>query len=331
MRRGFYAHDVPAPKAPKAPSPGRHRETPLISPGSHDWSFIPGTKTQAPDLPPFDPRIWENHNSVLIGTFALAVLYLWAVGPLRKRKGWAPKFPVGRAVTFFIGLLVLLCSLNGPLHDLSDSYLFSMHMVQHLLLTQIMAPLLILGLPAWLVGAVVRKPGMARAARFWGSPLVGGGLFIAAIIFWHLIPFYDLMMRNHNIHIATHLMFMVTAVMAWWPVCVAVPEAGRIREPAQMLYLFLLGVPMQIVAAVITLSTDVLYPWYSSAPRTWGLSPLEDQQLGGLLMWVPGGLGLWIAITAVWLVWARRSGHPGAGPVPESARADEPPLTLPGG
>ena len=330
MRHGFYAHEVPAPKAPKAPSPGRHRESPTITPGSYDWSFIPGTKTQAPDLAPFNPRVWENHNSVLIGTFLLAVLYLWAVGPLRKRKGWAPRFPVGRAVTFFVRLLVLLCSLNGPLHDLSDFYLFSMHMVQHLLLTQIMAPLLILGLPAWLVAAIVRKPAMARAARFWGSPLVGGGLFIAAIIFWHLIPFYDLMMRNHNIHIATHLMFMVTAVMAWWCVCCPVDAGGRLKEPAQMLYLFLLGVPMQIVAAVITLSDSVLYPWYASAPRTWGLLPLDDQQLGGLLMWVPGGLGLWIAITAVWLVWARRSGHPGAGRVPESARADEPPLTLPG-
>jgi len=272
--------------------------------------------------------VWENHDSVLIGTVLLAALYLWAVGPLRKRKGWAPRFPIGRAVTFFCGLLVMLLALNGPLHDLSDYYLFSAHMVQHLLLTQVMAPLLVLGLPAWLVAAIVAKPGMAKAARFWGSPLIGGGLFICSIVFWHLIPFYDLLMRNHNIHIATHLIFMVTAVMAWWSVCCPLPEAGRMREPAQMLYLFLLGVPMQIVAAVITLSDTVLYPWYASAPRTWGLSPLDDQQLGGLLMWVPGGLGLWIAITGVWLVWARRSGHPGAG-MPRGA-TDEPPLTLPG-
>jgi putative membrane protein len=271
--------------------------------------------------------VWENHNSVLIGTLLLALLYLWAVGPLRKRRGWAPKFPVGRALTFFAGLLVLLLALNGPLHDLSDYYLFSMHMVQHLMLTQIMAPLLILGLPAWLVSAIVAKPGMRRAARFWGHPLVAGGLFIVAIVFWHLIPFYDLMMRNHNIHIATHLMFMVTAVMAWWCVCCPLRDAGRLSEPAQMLYLFLLGVPMQVVAAVITLSDTVLYPWYATAPRTWGLSPLDDQQLGGLLMWVPGGLGLWIAITAVWLVWARRSGQRGMRPTESSD--EEPPLTLP--
>jgi putative membrane protein len=86
---------------------------------------------------------------------------------------------------------------------------------------------------------------------------------------------------------------------------------------------------MQIVAAVITLSDSVLYPWYASAPRTWGLTPLDDQQLGGLLMWVPGGLGLWIAITGVWLVWARRSGQRGLGSAPGMVD-EEPPLTLPG-
>jgi putative membrane protein len=272
--------------------------------------------------------VWENHDSVLIGTVLLGLLYLWAVGPLRKRLGLAPKFPVARAATFFAGLLVLLLALNGPLHDLSDYYLFSMHMVQHLLLTQVMAPLLILGLPTWLIAAIVAKPGMARAARFWGHPLIGGGAFIVAIVFWHLVPFYDLMMRNHNIHIATHLMFMVTAVMAWWSVCCRVPAAGALSEPAQMLYLFLLGIPMQVVAAVITLSDTVLYAWYTTAPRTWGLSPLDDQQLGGLLMWVPGGLGLWIAITGVWLVWARKSGQRGMKPA-AGHENEEPPLTLP--
>ena len=74
-----------------------------------------------------------------------------------------------------------------------------------------------------------------------------------------------------------------------------------------MLYLFLVGIPMQIVAAMITLSDGVLYPWYAAAPRTWGLSPLEDQQLGGLLMWVPGNLYLFAAIGVLFFVWARES------------------------
>jgi putative membrane protein len=306
-----------------------------VTPGSWDWSFIPGTKAHAPELPPFDPTVWENHDSVLIGVFLLGALYLWAVGPLRRKKGWAPRFPVARAVTFFSGLLVMVFALNGPLHDLSDYYQFSAHMVQHLMLTQLMAPLLILGLPVWLVRAVLARPGLQRAGRFWGSPLVGGGVFIAAIVFWHLVPFYDLMMRNHNVHIGTHVLFMVTAVMAWWSVCSPLPEAGRAPEPVQMLYLFLLGIPMQIVAAVITLADRPLYPWYSTAPRVFGLSPIADQQLGGLYMWIPGGFALWVAITVVWLVWARKN-EPGRGrragdgaPAGEAAGDEEPPLTLP--
>jgi putative membrane protein len=226
-------------------------------------------------------------------------------------------------------MATMVVSLNGPIHDLSDYYLFSVHMTQHLMLTQIMAPLLILGLPAWLVAAIVRKPSVARAARFLGHPLIGGGIFIVSLVLWHTVPYYDLMMRNHNIHIACHLTFMVTSVMAWWCVCSPLPEAGRLAEPAQMLYLFLLGIPMQIVAAVITLSNTVLYPWYATAPRVWGLSPLDDQQLGGLLMWVPGGLGLWIAITVVWLAWARKSGPERGVGTRKGAGSDEPPLTLP--
>jgi len=352
-----WVHEPPAVRHATSPrgEPGRpassstHTTTPAdaakavagsrdayqVTPGSWDWSFIPGTKAHAPELPPFDPTVWENHDSVLIGVFLLGALYLWAVGPLRRKKGWAPRFPVARAVTFFSGLLVMVFALNGPLHDLSDYYQFSAHMVQHLMLTQLMAPLLILGLPVWLVRAALARPGLQRAGRFWGSPLVGGGVFIAAIVFWHLVPFYDLMMRNHNVHIGTHVLFMVTAVMAWWSVCSPLPEAGRAPEPVQMLYLFLLGIPMQIVAAVITLADRPLYPWYSTAPRVFGLSPIADQQLGGLYMWIPGGFALWVAITVVWIVWARKN-EPGRGrrvgddaPAGEAAGDEEPPLTLP--
>jgi putative membrane protein len=124
---------------------------------------------------------------------------------------------------------------------------------------------------------------------------------------WHLAPYYDLMMRNHDVHIATHLMFMVTATLLWWPVISPVPELPRLGYGLGMLYLFLVGIPMQLVAAMITLSDSVLYPWYAVAPRTWNLSPLDDQQLGGLLMWVPGNLWMFLAIGVLFFVWARES------------------------
>jgi len=201
-------------------------------------------------------------------------------------------------------------------------------MTQLLLLTIVAPPLLLLGSPPALFAAIARRPGPVRAARFLGNPFVGGGLFAANLVAWHLAPAFDLMMRSPGAHFVATGLFILTALMAWWPVCCPLPAAGRIREPAQMVHLFLLGAPIQVLAAVISISQTVLYPWYGDAGRAWGLTPLADQQLGGLLLWVPGGLGLWVAITVVWLVWARRTGQrglsgPGDGP------GDEPPLTLP--
>ncbi len=96
----------------------------------------------------------------------------------------------------------------------------------------------------------------------------------------------------------------------WWPVLSPVPELPRIPHLLQLLYLFLLGIPMSVTGALISLSDSVLYPFYAAAPRVWGLSPLEDQQIGGLLMWVLGGLMLWIVMTVIWFrysVWDQRT------------------------
>jgi putative membrane protein len=130
-------------------------------------------------------------------------------------------------------------------------------------------------------------------------------LFSVSIAIWHLSPFYDLMMRSHEVHIATHLLFMVTATLMWWPAMGPAPELPRLPAGLAMLYLFLVGIPMQIVAALITFSDKVLYPWYVPAPRMWGLSPLDDQQLGGLLMWIPGNLWIFAAIGVLFFRWAR--------------------------
>jgi putative membrane protein len=112
-------------------------------------------------------------------------------------------------------------------------------------------------------------------------------------------------MRDHDVHVLTHLLFMVAAVIMWWPVLSPVAELPPLGLGSRMLYLFLISIPMQLVAAIITFA-PVLYQWYAAAPRTWGLSPLDDQKLGALLMWIPGNLYLFGAIAVVFFVWARR-------------------------
>jgi putative membrane protein len=250
---------------------------------------------------------WSLHPSVLIGTGLLGALYFWGIGPLRRRLDLGPPPPAWQVASFCGGLLVLLLALNGPMHDLSDYYLFSAHMVQHLLLTLLLPPLLIAGTPGWLLQPLVRRPGVRIVARIITKPVVAAVLYTVTIAVWHLTPFYELMMRNHDVHITTHLMFIVAATILWWPAMSPVPELPRLPYGMGMLYLFLVGIPMQIVAALITLSNEVLYPWYSAAPRTWGLTPLEDQQLGGLLMWVPGNLWMFLAIGVLFFKWSRET------------------------
>jgi len=250
---------------------------------------------------------WSLHPSVLIGTGLLGALYFWGIGPLRRRLGLGPPPATWQVASFSGGLLVLLFSLNGPMHDLSDYYLFSAHMVQHLLLTLLLPPLLIAGTPGWLLRPLLQRPAVRAVARVLTKPVVAALLYSATIAVWHLTPFYELMMRNHDVHIATHLMFIVAATILWWPVMSPAPELPRLPYGMGMLYLFLVGIPMQFVAAMITLSDQVLYPWYSVAPRTWGLTPLEDQQLGGLLMWVPGNLWMFLAIGVLFFMWARET------------------------
>ena len=250
---------------------------------------------------------WSLHPSVLIGTGLLGALYFWGIGPLRRRRALGPPPSPWQVVSFCAGLLVLLLSLNGPMHDLSDYYLFSAHMLQHLLLTLLLPPLLIAGTPGWLLSPLVRVPWVHAVGKVLSKPVVAAVLYSVTIAVWHLTPFYELMMRSHDVHVATHLMFIVAATILWFPVMSPVPELPRMTYGMGMLYLFLVGIPMQIVAAMITLSDDVLYPWYSDAPRTWGLTPLADQQLGGLLMWVPGNLWMFLAIGVLFFKWARET------------------------
>ena len=249
---------------------------------------------------------WSLHPSVLLGTGLLGALYAWGIGPYRRRRS-LPAVPAWRVASFAGGLLVLLLSLNGPMHDLSDYYLFSAHMLQHLLLTLLLPPLLIAGTPGWLLGPLLARPAVLRVARALTRPAAAAGLYTLTIAVWHLPSWYDLMMRSHEVHILTHLMFMVAATIMWWPVMSPAAELPRLRPGLGMLYLFLVGLPMQLIAAFITLSRDVLYPWYAVAPRTFGLSPNDDQALGGLLMWVPGNLWMFLAIGVLFFQMAKES------------------------
>ncbi|MDP9176873.1 MAG: cytochrome c oxidase assembly protein [Gemmatimonadota bacterium] len=252
---------------------------------------------------------WSLHPSTVVGLGALAGLYLW-------RSRYAPPGEAlsgPRKISFFAALFVIFASLNGPLHDLSDDYLFSAHMVQHLLLTLAMPPLLMAGIPGWMLRPLLKNPAIAGIARKMTKPVVCYTIFNVVIAAWHIPVFYNSAMASHNIHIVEHLMFMAAAVLMWWPLMSPLPELPRLAYPGQMLYCFLMSIPMSIIAVYITMADRVLYPAYSAAPRVSPLSPMDDQMLGGLIMWVPGGLIFAVIMTVVFFRWVARGDDSTAG------------------
>jgi putative membrane protein len=245
---------------------------------------------------------WSIHPSTVIGLGVLAGLYAWRASRAKGNEKVSP----ARKLSFVSALIVIFASLNGPIHDLSDNYLFSGHMVQHLLLTMLMPPLLIAGVPGWMLRPLLRNGIVRRVAEFVTRPIACFVIFNVVIAAWHLPVLYNAAMANHDIHILEHLMFMAAAVLMWWPLASPLPELPRLAYPGQMLYCFLMTIPMSVVAIYITLADTILYPFYASAPRIMKLSPLEDQLLGGLIMWVPGGFIFIVIMTVVFFKWAAR-------------------------
>ena len=249
---------------------------------------------------------WHWHPDIIVGVLLLEGLYLLGVGRMRRRYGWAERVPSRQVLYFTLGVLVIYVALSSPLHELSDNFLFSAHMVQHLLLWLLMPPLLLWGTPSWLLRPLVRHPLLQRSARFITSPLPAFILFSGLFLVWHLPALYDLALRNHSVHILEHLFFMAAALVMWWPVLGRLPELPRPSYPIQMLYLFFLSLPPGFLGAAITFSGDILYPWYGEVPRLWGLSPLTDQQIGGLIMKIPGALVFLAAMGVVFFTWFNR-------------------------
>jgi putative membrane protein len=159
---------------------------------------------------------------------------------------------------------------------------------------------------SWLVS----RRGVQGPFRFLVGVPFGFILYSVVFSIYHAPDFYDVMMRSHGMHIAMHLVLMATAVLMWWPVVGGAVAQRPLPAPMKMLYLFLLGIPMMAVAAFITFAHVPLYSWYALAPRFMGIAALEDQRLGGLIMWVPGGLFYWVVMSIVFFRWsARESRH----------------------
>jgi putative membrane protein len=248
--------------------------------------------------------VTDLHLDVVIGVGLAAAAWICAW----RMRGVRPR--AGEAVAFAGALGMLLAVLNGPLHALSDRYLFSAHMIQHLALTLVVPPLLLAGIPGWMIDRWLARSAILHLPT---RPLPALALYTAALVGWHLPGPYALALEVHPWHIVQHVSLMATATLAWWPVLGRSAVAPRLPHAAQILYLFAFGLPMTVVAAMITGAETLLYPFYAAAPRVFSLTPLADQRLGGLIMWVPAGIVPLVAFTIVFFRWAASEPDPDEG------------------
>lgn len=221
---------------------------------------------------------------------------LWA-GAWRRRPAEVGRL---RALLFAAGLGALGAALLGPVHDLAERPLIAAHMAQHVLLTTVVPPCLLAGTASFMVDGglawLLRRPGPAAVARIITRPVPALAVYTLALVAWHLPGPYRLAQASHAWHFLQHAALVGAALVAWWPVLGPSRCLPPLPFGAQLLYLFAFGMPMTVVAAFVTGADEVFYP--SAAA-----SPLADQRVGGVIMWVPAGIVPLVAFTAVFFRW----------------------------
>jgi len=247
--------------------------------------------------------VWVPRPAVVLGGGLLLAAYLYGVRPHTRR-----------LVSFCLALVCLLVALASPLEGLADGYLFSAHMLQHMLLL-LVPPLLLIGLPPELVRTVLRQPLIGRSLRLLTHPALAWPLATLALFGWHLPGAYQAALRSLPLHQIEHFSFLVTAGLFWWPVIS--PDRGEFTPAlapwSAALYLFAAMIASSVLGIILALSNGVLYPIYDQLPDPlgvrptlrgeWGFTALGDQQLGGALMWIVGGLPFIAAIIIVIARW----------------------------
>jgi putative membrane protein len=299
-------------------------------------------------------RSWDLRIEVIVLLGLAGAVYLrgwWglralrrvdsAAGDARAAFGRGRLATGGRLAAYLGGLVLLGLALMSPVDVLGGQFFF-MHMVQHLLLVMIVPPLLWLASPLpfmmWGVPAPARRqigswlrPGSAlrRRLRTLTPPGIVWMLFIAALLGWHDPDAYQAALQDELVHDLEHLTFFVTAILFWWHIIYAPPHVHkRLPRGARVAYVLAAVPPTMAAGVAIALSGQPIYSYYTSVPRLWGLSVMQDQMLGGVIMWIPGSMMYIIAALVLISHWLQEEEQ--KPPLPESEWATQETMVAPG-
>lgn len=255
---------------------------------------------------------WSLEPGVVVPLFVLGVWYARGAYVMRARSRHAPRATAIGA--FVAGWLTLVVALVSPVHELSEQ-LFSVHMVQHELLMALAAPLLVAARPGpamlWAIrpGArsglvrVVRSSPVRQAWRALTAPVAAWLIQGIVIWAWHVPPLFEATLRSDFVHAVQHLMFLGSAVAFWW----SIVHGRRASRGLAILSLFTTAVHTGVLGALMTFARTPWYPAYGAGPAAWGLTPVADQQLAGLIMWIPASVAYLVAALATAHRWLRDS------------------------
>jgi putative copper resistance protein D len=282
----------------------------LLALGRPATALAHGADAPSPTLPGVLLE-WSFDPLAVAGVAAVALLFTWATRRVRSRHPDNPH-PAYRSWLFLGGLVAIGLALLSPI-EAYEGQLFSVHMVQHMLLELVAAPLLLAGAPITLAlrasNTTWRRRQLAvlrsRIVHVISFPVVAWLLFAGVNWGWHFSTLYDQALENDLLHYLQHASFLGAALLFWWPVVGADPSPWRLPHPVRLLYLFLAMPQNSFLGVALMSASSVLYPHYVTNLRDWGPSPLEDQQLGGVIMWVVGDVAFLACMAVVVVLWMR--------------------------
>jgi putative copper resistance protein D len=270
-----------------------------------------GDVPPAPDLAAFVLG-WSFDLTIWLPLVLAAAAYLWAV---RRVDAAHPANPVprDRPAFFLLGLAAIAIALQSGV-ERYDTTLFSVHMLQHVILIFLAAPAIVLAAPITLVLRVATPRTRqrwvlpilhSRIVRVIGHPLVAWLLFTAVMWGTHFSPLFDAALENVWLHDLEHVLYLASSMLFWWPIVGRDPSPWRMSHPARLLFMFLEMPFNSFLGVAIMFAGTVLYPHYATTGRLWGPTPLEDQQAAGAIMWGVGDAGFLLALLLATAAWMR--------------------------